>query len=85
TNRTLSERRADAVKRYLAENQDIPLFRIITPFGYGEAKPVANNSTPEGRKQNRRVMVTILVSKGLTATDATTSNVSSAAVPEGSK
>src|SRR5215475_10979664 len=75
-NRALSERRADAVKRYLAENHDIPLLRIITPFGFGEAKPVADNSTREGRQQNRRVEVAILVSKGLTASGATTSNVS---------
>jgi outer membrane protein OmpA-like peptidoglycan-associated protein len=67
-NRTLSERRADAVKRYLAENHDIPLHRMINPFGFGELKPVAENDTREGRKQNRRVEVAILINKGLTAT-----------------
>jgi outer membrane protein OmpA-like peptidoglycan-associated protein len=66
-NRALSERRADAVKRYLAEH-DIPLHRMINPFGFGELKPVAENNTREGRKQNRRVEVAILVNKGLTAT-----------------
>jgi OmpA-OmpF porin, OOP family len=75
-NRALSERRADAVIRYLAENHDIPLHRMINPFGFGELKPVAENDTREGRKQNRRVEVAILVSKGLTASGATTSNVS---------
>jgi outer membrane protein OmpA-like peptidoglycan-associated protein len=65
-NRTLSERRADAVKRYLAENHDIPLHRMINPFGFGELKPVAENDTRDGRKQNRRVEVAILVNKGLT-------------------
>jgi OmpA-OmpF porin, OOP family len=75
-NRTLSERRAEAVRRYLAENHDIPLQRMINPFGFGELKPVAENNTREGRKQNRRVEVAILVNKGLTAS-ATTSNVSS--------
>jgi OmpA-OmpF porin, OOP family len=65
-NRALSERRADAVKRYLAEH-DIPLHRMINPFGFGELKPVAENDTREGRKQNRRVEVAILVNKGLTA------------------
>jgi len=65
-NRVLSERRADAVKRYLAEH-DIPLHRMINPFGFGELKPVAENNTREGRKQNRRVEVAILVNKGLTA------------------
>jgi outer membrane protein OmpA-like peptidoglycan-associated protein len=66
-NRVLSERRAEAVKRYMAENHDIPLHRIITPFGFGEAKPVADNTTRDGRKQNRRVEVAILINKGLTA------------------
>ncbi|HKQ75920.1 MAG TPA: OmpA family protein [Blastocatellia bacterium] len=65
-NRALSERRADAVRRYLAENHDIPLHRMINPFGFGELKPVAENDTRDGRKQNRRVEVAILVNKGLT-------------------
>ncbi|HKQ93909.1 MAG TPA: OmpA family protein [Blastocatellia bacterium] len=75
-NRALSERRADAVIRYMAENHDIPLHRMINPFGFGELKPVAENDTREGRKQNRRVEVAILVSKGLTASGATTGSVS---------
>jgi outer membrane protein OmpA-like peptidoglycan-associated protein len=75
-NRALSERRAEAVKRYLAETHDIPLHRMINPFGYGELKPVAENDTREGRKQNRRVEVAILVSKGLIASGATTSATS---------
>jgi len=75
-NRALSERRAEAVRRYLAENHDIPLQRMINPFGFGELKSVAENNTREGRKQNRRVEVAILINKGLTAS-ATTSNVSS--------
>lgn len=66
-NRILSQKRADAVVRYLAENHMIPLRRIITPFGYGEAQPVAENTSREGREQNRRVEVKILVNKGMTA------------------
>jgi OmpA-OmpF porin, OOP family len=76
-NRALSERRAEAVIRYLAENHDIPLHRMINPFGFGELKPVAENDTRDGRKQNRRVEVAILVSKGLTSSPTTTSSVSS--------
>jgi outer membrane protein OmpA-like peptidoglycan-associated protein len=65
-NRTLSQRRADAVVRYLAEEHDIPLRRIVLPFGYGEAQPIADNSTLEGRRENRRVEVKMLISRGLT-------------------
>lgn len=64
-NRVLSQQRADAVVRYLQENHDIPLRRMITPFGYGDLRPVAENTTAEGRRQNRRVEVKILVSKGM--------------------
>jgi len=65
-NDRLSERRADAVVHYLAKQNEIPLRRIILPFGYGEAMPVADNTTREGRKQNRRVEVKLMVNRGLT-------------------
>jgi outer membrane protein OmpA-like peptidoglycan-associated protein len=64
-NRQLSQRRADSVIRYLVENHQIPLRRIITPYGYGETNAVADNKTRDGRAQNRRVEVKILVNKGL--------------------
>jgi len=65
-NRLLSQHRADAVIRYLVENHQIPLRRIITPYGYGKTNPVADNTTRQGREQNRRVEVKLLVNKGLT-------------------
>src|SRR5205807_9067249 len=64
-NRRLSQRRADTVIRYLVESHNIPLRRIITPYGYGELNPVADNTTREGREQNRRVEVKVLVNRGL--------------------
>ena len=70
-NRRLSQQRADAVVRYLVDNHNIPLRRIITPYGYGESKAVADNTTREGREQNRRVEVKILVNRGLTAPSPT--------------
>jgi outer membrane protein OmpA-like peptidoglycan-associated protein len=72
-NRELSQRRSDAVVRYLAEDHMIPLRRIIMPFGYGAAQPVADNTTREGRQQNRRVEVKFLSNKGLNSTASTTS------------
>jgi outer membrane protein OmpA-like peptidoglycan-associated protein len=51
--------RAEAVKRYLYEQHQIPLHKmnVIT---YGEEKPVAPNNTRDGRAQNRRVVIRVL-------------------------
>ena len=65
-NRQLSSRRADAVIRYLVEQHQIPLRRIVTPYGFGESNPIADNKTRTGRAENRRVEVKVLVNKGLT-------------------
>jgi peptidoglycan-associated lipoprotein len=55
-NEQLSSARSEVVKRYLAENHNIPLFRISI-IGLGITRPVADNSSKEGRVQNRRVEV----------------------------
>jgi len=73
-NRRLSQKRADAVIQYMAENYSIPLRRFITPMGYGESQPVADNHTRTGRKENRRVEVRILVSRGLTPVEGTSTS-----------
>ncbi|MCB0492584.1 MAG: OmpA family protein [Cyclobacteriaceae bacterium] len=57
-NQDLSQRRANAVKKYL-ERLGISPDRI-TAAGYGESKPVASNDTQEGRRLNRRTEFTIL-------------------------
>jgi len=53
-NQGLSERRANSVKNYLTENSGIDPSRIAT-VGLGEANPVADNKTEEGRAENRRI------------------------------
>ena len=58
-NKTLGEQRAEAVKRYLYEQHQVPLHKINV-ISYGEDKPVAPNNTRDGRAQNRRVVVRIL-------------------------
>jgi outer membrane protein OmpA-like peptidoglycan-associated protein len=52
-NLTLSQKRSDAVKKYLVD-KGVAADRI-TATGYGETKPIADNSTDEGKAKNRRV------------------------------
>jgi len=63
-NQTLSERRAAAVAQYLRENAAVPMWRIVVPAGYGETHPAVSNDDSKDRALNRRVEVSILVSKG---------------------
>jgi outer membrane protein OmpA-like peptidoglycan-associated protein len=58
-NNQLTQRRADAVRRYLAETHNIPLFRMHI-LGFGEVRAVAENTTRAGRAQNRRVEIRLL-------------------------
>ena len=51
--------RAETVKRYLYESQQIPLHKMNV-ISYGEEKPVAPNKTKDGRAQNRRVVIKVL-------------------------
>jgi outer membrane protein OmpA-like peptidoglycan-associated protein len=56
-NQQLSERRADSVRDFLAE-QGVPA-SAITARGFGKTQPVASNDTPEGRQRNRRVELVV--------------------------
>lgn len=57
-NQSLSERRAGAVAQYL-RSQNIGSERLLT-VGMGEARPVADNGTADGRQANRRVEITMV-------------------------
>src|SRR5262245_9008854 len=76
-NNQLTERRAEGVRRYLAEQYGIPVFRTHD-LGFGKSRPVADNSSRAGRAQNRRVEVHVL-------TRATGGGSSTAQTTSGSK
>jgi OOP family OmpA-OmpF porin len=58
-NQKLSEKRADAVKKYLVD-KGAAKSDSINALGYGEKRPVADNATEKGRFENRRVEILIL-------------------------
>jgi outer membrane protein OmpA-like peptidoglycan-associated protein len=64
-NQKLSEKRASSVVNYLQQACGWKPYRMLTPTGMSEADPLADNNTIDGKAQNRRVAVNILVSKGL--------------------
>ena len=59
TNQKLGLERAEAVKRYLYEQHQVPLHKMNV-ISYGEDKPASPNNTRDGRAQNRRVVVKVL-------------------------
>ena len=58
-NDELGQRRADAVRRYLSREQQLPLNRMST-ISYGDTLPVESNKTAKGRAANRRVVLVVL-------------------------
>lgn len=66
SNWELSTARAGAVVRYLIEDLEVPPDEV-SGEGRGEFKPIADNSTPEGRAKNRRVVIRFV---GLAAEEA---------------
>jgi len=59
-NKSLSQKRADAVKKYLIQHFSIPDTRFQT-IGQGAANPVASNDTEAGRQQNRRTDIKVVL------------------------
>jgi outer membrane protein OmpA-like peptidoglycan-associated protein len=62
-NQILSQRRAEAVARYFA-SQEVASIRLEA-VGFGEQRPVADNSSKAGKQQNRRVEITLLPAESL--------------------
>jgi outer membrane protein OmpA-like peptidoglycan-associated protein len=58
SNLALSQRRAESVRQYIIANMSLSP-NLIRAVGYGEARPVASNETPEGRAKNRRIDIVI--------------------------
>ncbi|MDB5038898.1 MAG: hypothetical protein JWQ35_2426 [Bacteriovoracaceae bacterium] len=57
-NKTLSEKRATAVKDYLLSNDVVPQEKVVA-IGYGSEKPLASNKSASGRSTNRRIDIVI--------------------------
>jgi OmpA-OmpF porin, OOP family len=67
-NQKLSEDRAEAVVAYFIQQCNVPVRHIVAPGAMGEYQPTASNESAEGRSQNRRVEVKVLVNKGIAGT-----------------
>ncbi|MBV9156845.1 MAG: OmpA family protein [Acidobacteriaceae bacterium] len=76
-NQLLSDRRANVVIQYLEQNSNVEPRRILTPAAMGTSHPAADNKTPEGRKENRRVEVKVLVNQGVVAGSNASSSTAS--------
>jgi OmpA-OmpF porin, OOP family len=64
-NEKLSEERAKAVVSYLIQQCNVPVRHIVAPGAMGEYQPTASNETKEGRAENRRVEVKVLLNRGI--------------------
>jgi outer membrane protein OmpA-like peptidoglycan-associated protein len=64
-NTKLSEDRAKAVITFLIQQCGVPVRHIVAPGAMGEFGPAASNETAEGRADNRRVEIKVLVNKGI--------------------
>jgi outer membrane protein OmpA-like peptidoglycan-associated protein len=64
-NQELSDKRAADVIAYLQQSCAVPLFRVLAPAAMGTSHAAATNETPAGMSENRRVVVKVIVNKGL--------------------
>ncbi len=64
-NQRLSQERADAVLAIIQQSGLVPMTRILAPAAMGTTNPVDPDHTRKAQAQNRRVVVTIVVNKGI--------------------
>jgi len=64
-NQELSDRRAESVAAYLRKSCGVQISRVLSPAALGMSRPVASNETKQGKAENRRVEVKILLNRGL--------------------
>jgi OmpA-OmpF porin, OOP family len=64
-NQQLSKERAQAVVAYLLQDCHVPVKNIVAPGAMSETNPVTSNETSQGRSENRRVSLRVLVNKGV--------------------
>lgn len=64
-NQRLSMDRAQEVIAFLLQDCNVPARRVVAPGAMGESNPAAPNETSQGRSENRRVEVKVLVNRGL--------------------
>lgn len=76
-NRSLSERRAKVVIDYLVTQYNLPLPRLVQPYGYGEQRELVSNDTALGRALNRRTEIKFLINRGI-ASQASSEQTSAA-------
>ncbi|WP_182277370.1 OmpA family protein [Granulicella sp. 5B5] len=74
-NQRLSSERADAVLAIIQQSGAVPMTRILAPAAMGTSEQVADNHSRSGQKENRRVVVTILVNKGIVGSSDQTASV----------
>lgn len=65
-NQRLSSERADAVLAIIQQTGVVPMTRILAPAAMGTTNPVSTDHTRSAQAENRRVVVTIVINKGIT-------------------
>ena len=64
-NQELSDRRSEAVVNFLQQECKVPLYRVLAPEGMGESNPAGSNESAQGKQENRRVEIKVLVNRGM--------------------